>query len=71
MMTQRRALQVLIRHAAANVAGVGCGIRPVLSTEAKEDVSAAVRAMWRRAHGYPMSDSDWFNLRLDPPRSTK
>lgn len=67
-MSVSRAIQVLIRHAAANVAGVGCGLRPVVSTDERQELSLAIHTMWMRGHGYPMSGSDWFNLRMDPPR---
>lgn len=66
-MTVRRAIQVLIQHAAANVAGVGCGIRPVIASADKQELSLAIRTMWSRGYGYPMSESDWFNLRMAPP----
>lgn len=60
-MTKRDALILLLDHAARNVAGVGCGIRPPLD---KDELAAVVEAMsiiWPQVYGYEMQPSDLFN----------
>ncbi len=61
-LTQKRALQVVLTHAARNVAGVGCGVRPAINREEQELVQRAIEVLWPKAHGYEMLHNDWFNL---------
>jgi hypothetical protein len=63
-MTRREALQVLIKHAAADCNGAGTGIRTVPDRAERERVREAVKKLFREAYGREMDDSDAFNLKL-------
>lgn len=63
-MTKRRALHVLMHHAARDVAGVGQGIRPGATDDEKRDVAAAVRALYPDAYGFVAIERDLLNLGL-------
>ncbi len=64
LMTRRRALQVLIEHAARDVGGVGQGVRPGATEEQKRDVRRAVRVFYKDAFGFTRGDNDLRNLGL-------
>lgn len=63
-MTKLDALDVVIRHAAANVAGVGTGIRAEVRPLEKVEVVRAIAILYPYAYGRSLDDSDRFNLRL-------
>lgn len=66
-MTKREALQILIDHAARNVAGVGCGIRPEISKDELARVVEAMSIAWREAYGFEMQHDDLFNRGIHIP----
>lgn len=68
-MTKREALILLLDHAARNVAGVGCGIRPSLDRDELAKVVEAMSIVWPDAYGYEMAPSDLFNrgIHIDIP----
>lgn len=63
-MTRKKALQILIKHAAANCAGVGCGLRTLPSKQEQEKVKQAIDKFYFEAYGYQLDSSAWFNLGL-------
>lgn len=63
-MTRRRALQILIEHAARDVSGVGPSIRPGATTEEKVNVRQAITVFYRDAYGFEPSANDLRNLGL-------
>jgi hypothetical protein len=63
-MTLRKALQVLIRNAAENQAGVGCGVRQLPADEERRLVAQAIEKVWSKAYTYPFGPSERANLRL-------
>lgn len=67
-MTLRHAIQVVIRHAARDAAGTGCGIRDAIPIAERTQLDEALPIVWRRAYGFEMGEHDWFNLRLQRPR---
>lgn len=66
-MTRREALEVLVGHAAANVAGVGCGVRPEMSAEQRQRVADAVLKVWPLFRSYSPGENDFHNLKLPRP----
>lgn len=67
-MTKRQAMRVLIRHAAENCAGAGCGVRPMLTVSERSAVSAAICRLWKDAYGHDVSESVFLNLNLPVPQ---
>ena len=67
-MNKRQALQIVIQHAAANVAGVGCGMRPGVSGDEKLRVEIAIRKLYREAYLHTPDESDFFNMGLTFPQ---
>lgn len=65
-MTRMQALRILIEHAAQNVSGVGCGIRPDVDEKTKARVGEAVSKVWLTAYQRRICEADYFNLRLPP-----
>lgn len=65
-MTRRRALEVLVEHAARNVAGAGHGMRPEVSIETCELVRDAVVRLWPEIYNYPVNNLALRNLGLLP-----
>lgn len=63
-MTKREALTILIRHAARDIGGVGCGVRPEIDEEAREKVRQAIKKLWREVYNFPIADTDLWNLGL-------
>ena len=64
-MTQRAAIQLLIKHAAANAAGVGQGIRKEVTEDEKQQVRKAISVVWRyTGYHFPPSDTFFSNLGL-------
>jgi len=63
-MTKKQALQLLIEHAAENVAGVGVGLRSTPSDTVKVLVREAIEKLFPDAHGREMDRNDFFNMRL-------
>jgi hypothetical protein len=63
-VTKREALHILIHHAAASCAGVGCGIRTLPSDDEKRRVRDAIAKVYRDAYGREMEDTDQRNLNL-------
>lgn len=63
-MSKKEAMQILIRHAAANCAGVGQGIRTMPSEQERERVKEAIVKLYPAAYGYPVDSSVLFNLGL-------
>lgn len=61
-LTRREALQIVIHHAGRDAAGTGCGVRPGLQPDELDRLVLALAILWKDAHGYPMSQSDLFNL---------
>jgi hypothetical protein len=62
-MTFRRALQVLIQHAAENQAGTGCGIRSLPSDNARMEIAEAIEKTWPKAYGtFDLDDATRHNL---------
>lgn len=66
-MTTRKALQILIHHAAENQAGAGCGIRTMPSDKRRDEICEAVLKVWPKAYNYPFGRSDAHNLALPWP----
>jgi hypothetical protein len=63
-MTRRQALEVLFRHAAADCAGTGRGIRPVPDRATKREVRDAIARLYPDAYGREMEVGDARNLGL-------
>ena len=63
-MTTRKALQILIHHAAENQAGTGCGIRSIPSDKRRDELCEAVLKVWPKAYNYPFGGNDAYNLAL-------
>lgn len=61
-MTKRKAIEILITHAARNVAGQGCGIRPSISERERDEVKQAILKMYHDAHRRYAALDDLFNL---------
>lgn len=59
-MTEREALTTLIRAAIRDIEGQGRGIRATTDAH-RAKVKKAVEALWPKAYGKPMNDSDRFN----------
>lgn len=64
-MTRTEAIRILISHAARNVSGTGCGIRPEISSKDRDLVSQAVSRVYKEAYGYDADTNVFFNLGLD------
>jgi len=63
-MTKREAIHILIRHAAADCQGVGCGPGHQIPSEKERNlVALAVLKVWPEKHCRP----NWFNLGLQEP----
>lgn len=63
-MTKRRALQILIENAAANIRGTSQGIRPEKSREQRAEVRAAIEKIYQDGYGYPFGPNEAYNLGL-------
>ena len=63
-MTMKQALQILIRNAAANQAGAGCGLRVSITEKERIAVKEAIAKVWDRAFDYPLSANQFYNLGL-------
>ena len=61
-MTKRRAMQVLIQHAARNCSGSGTGIRSLPSDADQREVAQAIYKLFPEAYGRRPYGSDLFNL---------
>lgn len=59
-----QAIAILIENAAANVGGVGQGLRPAVTPSHREMVARAVRRAWRTAYRYDYDDQCRSNLGL-------
>lgn len=63
-MNKKEATDILIRHAAANVVGVGCGIRGGTSREERALVIEAIKTLWPTVHGFACGANELRNLGL-------
>lgn len=63
-MTTRDAIRILIKHAAQDVAGQGCGLRVPLSETDRDKVREAVRKVFRTVNGRDCGTTDLYNLGL-------
>lgn len=71
-MTRRRALEILVEHAAKNTSGAGHGMRPEMTLETRELVRDAVVRVWPEIYNFPVNDMALRNLGLLPlPRGTR
>ncbi len=63
---EREHLLVLMLHAARDVAGVGCGLRPEAKADEKARVRAAYVWAWGKAYGarVPCGDNELYNAGL-------
>jgi hypothetical protein len=64
-MTEKEAVRILIRHAARDCTGAGCGVRTIPDREERLKVAEAVVKSWPEK--YPISTDDLFNLGLPIP----
>lgn len=65
-LTKRHAIQVLIEHAARDVAGVGCGVRQEWSRDKHDHVVFVIRFIWTDAWHFPCDDNSLRNMGLMP-----
>ncbi len=64
-MTKREAINILIKHAASDCVGAGCGPgHQIPSEEERLRVSRAVLKVWPEKYFGP----NWFNIGLPEPR---
>jgi hypothetical protein len=63
-VTTTEAVRILIKHAARDVAGQGCGLRNELSEQDRTKVREAVCKLYRSVYGFDASFSDLRNLGL-------
>lgn len=61
-ITRNQALRILIRHAASDVAGAGCGIRMAITDAERMQVARAVARVHLEAHGYHADGAVFSNL---------
>jgi len=61
-MTYKTAIEILIRNAVRNVNGVGCGLRPEVTSENTKLVYAAARLVWKRTNHFELTDNDMENF---------
>ena len=61
----RQALQILIDNAAKNVAGVGVGIRPIITSKTRTQVRDAILQVWWCAYSFECDESALRNLGLN------
>jgi len=65
-MTKKQAIHILIKHAAKNCTGAGCGPgHRIPSPEEQERVALAILKIWPEKYYGP----NWFNLGLRDPRT--
>ena len=62
-VTRKKALMILIDHAAQNCQGVGCGIRTLPSETERMRVAQAVLKVWPQKYFQP----NWGNMGLPEP----
>lgn len=63
-MTTRDTIRILIKHAAQDVAGQGCGLCVPLSETDRDKVREAVRKVFCTANGRDPDKTDLYNLGL-------
>jgi hypothetical protein len=61
-MTKRSALEILIRHAAADCHGSGVGISSIPSDKEIALVKEAIKKIWKEAFPYDTFEDGRFNL---------
>lgn len=61
-MKEDEAIQILIKHTADNLRGSSCGISSIPSKSKREEAIQAIEKMWRKAYGFPLRESDRYNL---------
>lgn len=61
-MKENEAILILIEHTARDLVGSGRGISSIPSEKERKKAVQAIEKMWRKAHGYPLRESDRYNL---------
>jgi len=56
-----RAMQILIDHAARNVAGTGCGVRPEIKEKEIKEVREAIKRVWSFAYKHEFNEQEFYN----------
>ena len=65
-MKKRDAVAILIRHAAQNIQGSGCGFRIVVTQTEAASVVEAIEKLWSMAYRFPLDNNQRYAIGIPP-----